>query len=142
MKANPRILWNELRRLDWSEIAIAGLLGNFQQESNFETEVLGFDGTGSYGLAQWLGPRKRALFAYSRERGRPPEDPLNQLQFVDKELRTTESRAGGALRAAHSVEHAALVVSKYYERPHPKYAHNDKRVKYALEIYKRYTENG
>ncbi len=44
------------------EIA-AGIVGNLMQEShsNLNTQALGFDGTGSYGVAQWLGPRKEKL---------------------------------------------------------------------------------
>jgi hypothetical protein len=116
------------------EIA-AGIVGNLMQEShsNLNTQALGFDGTGSYGVAQWLGPRKEKLKQirpndYSTLRG--------QLEFIDWELNNTEKRASRKLNRAKTAEEAALIFSKHYERPHKDYAANNKRVSYANDLLK------
>jgi hypothetical protein len=116
------------------EIA-AGIVGNLMQEShsNLNTQALGFDGTGSYGVAQWLGPRKEKLKQvrpndYSTLRG--------QLEFIDWELNNTEKRASRKLNKAKTAEEAALIFSKHYERPHRDYAANNKRVSYANNLLK------
>ena len=116
------------------EVAL-GIVGNLMQEShaNLVTTVEGFDGTGSLGIEQWLGHRKKKL-----KEVRPNDfDTLRrQLEFIDWELNNTEKRAASKLKNAKSVEDAALTFSKYYERPHKDYAHNDKRVNYAKNLGK------
>ena len=114
------------------EIAL-GIIGNLMQEShvNLVVDSVGFDGTGSFGIAQWLGPRKSKL-----KEIRPDDwDSLRgQLEFIDWELNNTEKRAGKKLKEAKSTEDATLIFSKYYERPHKDFAHNDKRIKYAQKL--------
>lgn len=110
-----------------------GIIGNLMQESRttLDTTALGFDGTGSFGVAQWLGPRKKKL-----KEVRPDDwnTLTGQLEFIDWELNNTEKRAASKLKEVNSVEDAALVFSKYYERPHKDFAHNDKRIRYAKTL--------
>lgn len=114
------------------EVAL-GIIGNLMQESyaTLDTTAVGFDGTGSFGIAQWLGSRKEKL-----KEIRP--DDFNtlrgQLEFIDWELNNTEKRAASKLKDAKTAEDAALIFSKYYERPHKDFAHNDKRVAYAKKL--------
>lgn len=112
-----------------------GIVGNLMQEShpNLVTTVEGFDGKGSYGIAQWLGSRKEQL---KKIRPKDYNTLKGQLEFIDWELRNTEKRAGIKLKQAKSIEDAALIFSKYYERPHKDYAHNDKRISYAKNLSK------
>ncbi len=114
------------------EVAL-GIIGNLMQEShsNLVTSAVGFDGTGSYGIAQWLGPRKKKL-----QEIRPEDyDTLRgQLEFIDWELKNTEKRAATKLKESVTIEDATLNFSKYYERPHKDYAHNDKRINYAKKL--------
>lgn len=114
------------------EIAL-GIIGNLMQESHasLKTDALGFDGTGSFGIAQWLGPRKEKL-----KQVRPDDFHTleGQLEFIDWELNNTEKRAASKLKEADSIEDAALIFSKYYERPHKDYAHNNKRVSFAKKL--------
>lgn len=114
------------------EIAL-GIIGNLMQESHasLKTDALGFDGTGSFGIAQWLGPRKEKLKEIRPDDFHTLE---GQLEFIDWELNNTEKRAASKLKEADSIEDAALIFSKYYERPHKDYAHNDKRVSFAKKL--------
>lgn len=116
------------------EIAL-GIIGNLMQESGSRIDIsaIGFDGTGSFGAAQWLGSRKKKL-----KEIRPDDyDTLRgQLEFIDWELNNTEKRAASKLRESKTIQEAAMNFSKYYERPHKDYAHNDKRVNYAKNLAK------
>lgn len=131
MRADPRTIHRMLLTGGLTHAQACGVIGNIQQESQFETTALGFDKTGSYGLCQWLGPRKAALFRFATQAQVSPIEPSIQIRFLLHELKTTERRAGELLRACVTPANAALVFSKHFERPHPKYAHNDKRVRYA-----------
>lgn len=106
----------------------AGLVGNLEQESGLQTDVLGFDGTGSYGIAQWLGDRKDKLKEIQPYNWNTFE---GQLEFIDWELKNTETKAYKKLLESRDALEAALNISKFYERPHKDYAHNEKRMKYA-----------
>lgn len=130
-QASPRVVYNRLRSNGLTHNQACGVLGNIQQESNFETAVLGFDKTGSYGLCQWLGSRKAHLIRYAAQHDSNPANQLLQTDFIAEEFRTTETRARDKLKATTTVREAALAFSKYYERPSKRYAHNEKRVAYA-----------
>ena len=56
------------------------------------------------------------------------------MEFIDWELNNTEKRAAAKLKEAKTIEDATLTFSKYYERPHKDYAHNDKRISYAKSL--------
>lgn len=114
------------------EVAL-GIVGNLMQESHpdLRTDALGFDGTGSFGIAQWLGDRKSKL---KEIRPNDYNTLQGQLEFIDWELKNTEKRAFNKIKSASTPEEATLAFSKYYERPHKDYAHNDKRIRYALSL--------
>lgn len=102
----------------WAPHQVAGIVGNLMQESgrNLKTNAIG-DGGNSYGVAQWNGPRRRALEAFAIEEGMNKAALETQLEFLDHELRTSESAAGKALAAAADVDEAARVFSEKFERP-------------------------
>ena len=140
--ATVRAVYVRLREEGWSHAQACGMLGNIAQESGFRTTVLGFDQTGSYGLCQWLGPRKRALFQFARERGVSVTEVQTQVEFLLHELRTSEQAAARHLRGCLTPAAAALSFSKYFERPHPDHAHNDRRVRYAEQYAKDLSHDG
>jgi len=122
----------------------AGIVGNLMAESNLNTGALnpgdGADGSNSIGIAQWNGPRAKALQAYAAQNGGNPSDLTTQLGFVDHELNTTETGVRDRLRQAKNpVEAAAAFVG--YERPqgwsadNPYGAHGwGNRARYASEL--------
>lgn len=128
MKASPRLVYDRLIKGGLTHAQACGVLGNIEQESGFDTSVLGFDGTGSVGLCQWLGPRKKALQDFARIRALPYTDWEAQTDFILRELRTTEKLAMQKLANCTSAASAALMFSRFYERPAAKHAHNDKRM--------------
>lgn len=136
MKASPRRIYQRLRGHGWSHAQACGILGNIRQESNFDTAALGFDGTGSYGLCQWLGGRKSALKRYAESKGMHLDDPMLQIDFLHHELLTSEARAGARLQCCKTPGGAAVSFSRNFERPHKDYAHNDARIRYAVAFAK------
>jgi hypothetical protein len=100
----------------YSKEAAAGIVGNLVFESGMRPTIPGDQGT-SFGLAQWHAERFDQLRDYAKSVSKDWRDPQTQLEFVDRELRTTESVAGGLLRAATTPEQAAAVFAQAYERP-------------------------
>ena len=131
MKANPRDIYVRLRKRGLSHAQACGVLGNIHQESSFRTQVVGYDGTGSYGLCQWLGPRKRALFAYAQARGMDPWDWRVQVDFIFEEFKTTEKRAGNSLSTCKTAGGAAVSFCQRFERPAKSAANLPRRVAMA-----------
>lgn len=120
----------------WTKEHAAGIVGNLYHESaGMQPEVLG-DGNKSFGLAQWNGPRREALFQYATSKNERIPSFQTQLEFVQKELEESPVNGADALRRARTVEEAAKVFSDMYERPgKPMLA---SRIKYANEIYNGY----
>ena len=70
MKVDPQDLYKGLRERDVPHIHAMGILANMKAESNFDAgiqEKHPIAGRGGYGLAQWTGPRRRALETVRRQ---------------------------------------------------------------------------
>jgi hypothetical protein len=102
----------------YSREQAAGIVSNLVFESTLSPTAtnLAGGGQGALGLAQWRGARFDALKAYASSQGKPWQDPQTQLEFIDRELRGSESFAGGLLRTATTPEQAAAAFSTAYER--------------------------
>ena len=94
---------------------IAGILGNMQVESSFDTSAWN-KGEGALGLSQWEGGRLTALRAFAASRGTSASDLHTQLDFLMSELGGSESGALAQLKAANTPEAAAAAFDQYYER--------------------------
>ncbi len=79
------IIHSYLKSHGWTETAIAGLLGNFQQESGINPGLEEAGSHNGYGLGQWSFERRVRLEAYCRERNKPYDDLLTQLEFLLQE---------------------------------------------------------
>ena len=113
-----RDLYTGLLHRGYSEAQAAGIVGNLSIESTLRPTAFNpaGGGQGAGGLAQWRGDRLQRLKDFAAQQGRGWQDPELQLDFIDRELRTTESVAGGLLRATTTPEEAARVFSQAYER--------------------------
>ena len=142
MSINPNaaVVAQHLReKLGLSNAQIAGVLGNFSQESGFnprvnEGGVVGNPlGRGGYGLAQWTGGRQSNLISFAKQRKMDPGDPALQSQFLVSELQGPEKVALQSLRGAVSPEQSALVFERDFERPGKPNSAN--RLKQAKALY-------
>ena len=91
---------------------IAGLVGNLMQESSLNHTIVNKN-SGAYGLAQWLGSRKEALY---RKYGKNPTFD-QQLDFIWEELNTTERSAFNHLLQTRDYKEATNSVMNKFERP-------------------------
>ena len=109
----------------------SGIVGNLISESATLNPMQIHDRGIGLGIAGWNNERLAGLRAYAASQGKPPTDFQTQLEYVDRELRTTESAAGARLRLAGTPEQAAAIMLTY-ERPkdfdipgaHPERARN------------------
>ena len=115
-KKKPSVNGNAQRAMDYfmnkglSQHQAAGLVGNLMRESGMSPTAVN-SSSGAYGLAQWLGSRKKALF---NKYGNNPT--LNQqLDFVWNELNSTHKKGLKALKSSKSAEEAARNAMGYYE---------------------------
>ena len=118
----------------WTPEQAAGIVGNLHFESaGLQPDILEGDKGPGYGLAQWTSPdRKSGLFEYAAAKGEKTPSFGTQLEYVQHELDTSQSKAGAALRNAKTIPDAAKIITDQYEIPaQPMY---EKRIKAANNI--------
>lgn len=100
----------------------AGVVGNLMQESTFMTNARnagdGRDGSDSIGIAQWNGPRAKALMNFASSNNADPNSLNTQLDFFHHEFSTdpTYAKQYAAFQNASSPADAASAVIGF-ERP-------------------------
>lgn len=104
----------------WTPAQASGIVGNLMHESSFNPGAVnqgdGSDGSDSIGIGQWNSSRAVALQKFAAARGKPATDLQTQLEFVQSELKSSESDAAEALRAARTPAEATAAFLRY-ERP-------------------------
>lgn len=95
---------------------------NFKDESGLDPSVnekapLVPGSRGGFGLAQWTGPRRKALEAFAAQRGTDVADMGTQLDFLMTELQGPESRAWQAIQSAPDAGSAAAAIVNQFLRP-------------------------
>lgn len=93
-----------------SDVAATGLVANLMRESSLNPNAIN-GSSGAYGLAQWLGSRKRALF--NKYGNRPSFD--NQLEFIWSELNSSHKNGLRMLQSSKNIDEAAMNAFGYYE---------------------------
>ncbi|MGV9411204.1 phage tail tip lysozyme [Nocardia sp. NPDC003693] len=102
-------------RYGFTPAQAAGILGNMQVESGFDTGAFN-PNEGAIGLCQWLGGRRALLEQFAAAQGRPVTDWQVQVDFMMRELQGSESNAYAHIKSAQSPAAAAAVFDRYYER--------------------------
>lgn len=128
--------YKKLLSMGYTPVQAAGIVGNLIQEnSNLDPSLS--NSIGATGIAQWLGGRLDALKAFAARKGTSWNDFNTQLEFIDHEMRGTESYAYRELQKAKTPEEAAYIVRKYYERPGEDEANDEARMGNARAVYDR-----
>lgn len=74
-------IWDGLINYGFSKEQTAAILGNMTQESGFKTDAE--DGSGAYGLCQFMNSRKDKLFTFAKDYNKKSEpDTRSQIQFI------------------------------------------------------------
>jgi hypothetical protein len=111
----------------------AGIAGNLMQESTLNPTAKN-PTSGAFGLAQWLGSRKKSFMDFALKNKKDIKDPTAQLEFIDHELNTTETRARDKLLSSKDATEAAFNFSDHYERAGANEKKNATRANYANRI--------
>lgn len=91
----------------------AGIAGNLFAESSFNTIALGDKGK-SFGLAQWNNGRLKNLKNFAKSTNRSENNLATQLDFIWKELNTTEKNAlDHLIKATDSLEASKAFAHKF-----------------------------
>jgi hypothetical protein len=132
--SNSGKLWNFYKGKGLSDGAVAGILGNLQQESGLDPTAVNKK-SGAFGIGQWLGSRKKALFQYAKDNGMDVNSLDTQMQYMWKEL---SSGQYGDLSQMNGMtpEQAAIYFEKKFEKSGG--SANDKRQGYAGGFFNQY----
>ncbi len=103
----------------------AGIVGNLLHESKLRPDA-SHDGGSGIGIAGHRLERRDALRAFAKERGTTETDFNTQLEFIDHELKTSESGAMSRLKQAKTAGEAAAAFI-HFERPFGYRANGDIR---------------
>ena len=114
-----------------TDYQIAGIVGNLMGESKLNAKAVN-PTSGAFGYAQWLGDRKKKLFA--KYGNNPTEE--QQLEFIWEELNTSERRAFEELLQTKTVDGAINSFMRHFERLSQKEMAQSirNRLKYGREL--------
>lgn len=91
------VVWNYFKNKGLNDKAIAGIMGNIQQESGFNSSAVN-KSSGASGIFQWLGGRKNGLQEYAKSLGKSWTDLQVQLDYAWKELQGSEKKSLASLQ--------------------------------------------
>ena len=146
---NAAIAMKFLQNKGWTKEQAASIVGNLMGESGVSTTALDYiqrgrvakglpiqESKAHYGIAQWDKTRRdrfEKMFGTRVEHA-----PLEkQLEYLDWELKNTESRAGRNLRMTRTLEGGTSLFMREFERPHKKEQAKSigARLKFARQAY-------
>lgn len=134
------LIWKYLKKKGWTDTAIAGLMGNFQQESHLSPSLIESNGIG-FGLGQWSFGRRTAMESYAKSLGKPVNDLYMQLDYLTVE--PGESRYVKQFMKTNftSAAEAAIAWCSNWERPNKVKARlASVRIPYAEAYYAHYVD--
>ena len=144
----------------FSAAAAAGAVGNLMAEAGVDSSgqinasAIESNGEG-VGIVQWSFGRKTAFLEFCKAAGDPfPNKNIElQLRFIKKELDAgnqwlTSANYGSQYKMSYQqflkLTDPSIAAGAWcagYERPNVQYAHLDNRIKYAVDIYNKYSGN-
>src|ERR1035437_8968558 len=90
----------------WSAPQAAGIVGGLKGETTNLNPIQSHDNGRGLGIAGWNGDRLSGLVQFAGTQGKSPTDLQTQLDYVDHELRNSESGAGNLLSSATTPKQA------------------------------------
>jgi Phage tail lysozyme/Phage-related minor tail protein len=121
--SNAQRIAGALKAQGFSDVAIAGILGNFAQETgggtltgiNTADSGTGASGMGGMGIAQWTMQRRQAEMAYASSHHESDTSLAAQVGYLVQELRTDYHGAYTAISQAKSPQQAAAAFNQIFE---------------------------
>ena len=112
--SNAAAIWQFLASKGLPAPVIAGLMGNFEVESDFDTGAYNA-GENAHGIVQWEGGRWTGLEDYASSHGGSPTDLNMQLGYLWQELTTSYSNVLSTIRTMTDPGQVAAYVDANYE---------------------------
>jgi hypothetical protein len=100
----------------YSKANASGIAGNIYVESRYNPLAVGDNGF-SFGLAQWHKSRWEKLNEWAKKNSINPNTIQGQLEYLDWELKNTETNAYKKLIESKTPYDSAFNFAKYFERP-------------------------
>ena len=113
-----------------SSLQAAGIVGNLIQESGLNTRAKGDNGK-AIGIAQWHPDRQIGLKDLAKSKGTDIADFDTQLEYIWKELKSTESKSFKALLNSKNIKQSTIAFMQF-ERPGNPQLEN--RIRYAESL--------
>lgn len=140
-------VWGYLVTHGYTPEAAAGIMGNIEAESGFNTSAVESSATNpgeGIGLIQWSFGRKAQLISFAQSQGKHWSDIGVQIAFLDYEMNGAEGTVfpGGVkgFKRLTSVEEATSQFCWLFERPNANYAHYERRISAAHAYYEMYKD--
>lgn len=138
-KGNENQIYSFLKSKGMSAGAIAGVMGNLQQESSFDPNAIN-SSSGATGIGQWLGSRLTGLNQYASKNGMSSNSMNAQLGYLWQEMSSGQYGSVSAMNGMNPSQAA-----QYFETNFEKAgsgANMGNRVNYANSIYSQYGSSG
>ena len=137
-RTTEEVVWDYLKAAGYSDIQVAGIIGNLYQESGLNPARVESNGEG-IGLVQWSFGRKQNLINYASSKGVDWSDLETQLEFLVSELDSKQfyNPYKDTFMNPYSVSEATEAFCFGFERPNKAKANLDFRVEKAWEAYYR-----
>ena len=137
-RTTEEVVWDYLKAAGYSDIQVAGIIGNLYQESGLNPARVESNGEG-IGLVQWSFGRKQNLINYASSKGVDWSDLETQLEFLVDELDSKQfyQPYKDSFMNPYSVSEATEAFCFGFERPNKAKANLDFRVEKAWEAYYR-----
>ena len=138
--AAKKRVYRKLKDMGYDDAAIAGIMGNIQQESRFDpsdrSEYDSADGNryGGAGLFQFNGARTQALKDFAASRGLNYQDIDTQLMYFENEVANSEPSGSVAKMNSHN---DPVIAAKYFADNYERCGVHGNRLEYAKEYYNR-----
>ena len=132
-----KTVWNFFKSKGLSDIACAAIMGNIERESHFDPSITEDEGSG-IGLVQWTyKTRKQGLYDFAKENEKDWTDLYVQLDYIWKELNTSEySSTLKYLKCSTKIDDAVVLFENGYEKASVKAM--DERKEYAKYWHKQF----
>ena len=137
-RTTEEVVWDYLKAAGYSDIQVAGIIGNLCQESGLNPARVESNGEG-IGLVQWSFGRKQNLINYASSKGVDWSDLETQLEFLVSELDSKQfyQPYKDTFMNPYSVSEATEAFCFGFERPNKAKANLSFRQEKAWEAYYR-----
>ncbi len=116
-------IWNFLIANGFTHEQAAGIMGNLQAESHFDSSIVEYSGGGGYGIAQWTGGRRSLLEAAAERAHVHVSDLVFQLNYLLYDMQNRHTMyythyrtVWDAVMAQTTIAGALLVFHNEYEQ--------------------------